>query len=631
MTHPIKDAMRCLSTLLIHLPRRACPAPTPLRWRAALLALLLLPAVLCATAQAKDPFSSNYNNDTNEFLPVEEAYTHSLVLTGNTLTVEWLLQPGYYLYEKQFAVIVDPANSSIELPLSVSEGIEKYDEYFEEELTVHYDRADVTVTLPSDSEVRKNTTHIIQLNSQGCADAGLCYLPQQHYYQVTVSEHSNGRGDITPLTEAEALDRPTSPSTTSINNSNNTLSNSTTDTPWLLEAILLALVGGAILNLMPCVFPVLSIKILSFTQQHQHKSQQHAHGWAYTAGVVITFVAIAAIMLALRSAGSAVGWGFQLQSPTVVAALSYLFFVMGLGLLGFIAIGNRWMNLGQNLTQQPGLKQSFFTGILASVVASPCTAPFMGTALGFAITQPAAVALLVFAALGMGMALPFLLLTYFPQLNRWLPKPGAWMDTFKQFLAFPLFVAAIWLLWVFARQTSADGAAVLVLGFTLIAFATWCLTRAPGWPLKIMALIAIIAALWLPSQAPIKTDNSAINTGSGQWQPYSATAVERARAEGRAVFVNVTADWCITCIANERTALYTDAVSAELEQRRVATFKGDLTRHDDTLVALLNQHNRSGVPLYLVYPADGTSTPVVLPQVLTSSLIIKALQAAHQP
>ena len=228
-----------------------------------------------------------------------------------------------------------------------------------------------------------------------------------------------------------------------------------------------------ILNLMPCVFPVLSIKVLSFTTTHQTQRQKQAHGLAYTLGVTSTFVAIAAIMLSLRAAGEAIGWGFQLQSPLFVVILIYLFFVMGMALSGYLEIGTSLMSIGQSSNQSDGLSSSFMTGVLATTVASPCTAPFMGPALGFAISQPTYIALLVFAFLGLGMALPFIILTWIPGLTSKLPKPGVWMDSFKQFLAFPLYMTAAWLLWVVGRQTSVNVVAVVVLGIILVAMAMW--------------------------------------------------------------------------------------------------------------------------------------------------------------
>ena len=276
----------------------------------------------------------------------------------------------------------------------------------------------------------------LQIESQGCADAGLCYPPLKQWLRI------DRQSGVVNVASQPFADQP-------VLEDESVLS--------LGLVLLFAFAGGIILNLMPCVFPILSIKVLSFTMTHQTRRSRHIHGLAYTAGVVISFVAIAIVMLALRAAGESIGWGFQLQSPLFVIALVYLFFVMGLGLSGYLEIGSNLMSLGQDSQQQDGLGSSFMTGVLATTVASPCTAPFMGPALGFAIAQPSYIALLVFAFLGLGMALPFILLAWLPGLSQKLPKPGAWMDSFKQFLAFPLYLTAVWLLWVAGRQTSSDG------------------------------------------------------------------------------------------------------------------------------------------------------------------------------
>ncbi len=386
--------------------------------------------------------------------------------------------------------------------------------------------------------------------------------------------------------------------------------------------LLLAIAGGSLLNLMPCVFPVLSIKALSLAKSGGDNLT--AHGWTYTAGAVATFVAIAALMLIARSGGEAIGWGFQLQSPWLITLLAYLFFAMGLSLSGLASFGSRLMGAGQNLTQGHGLRSSFFTGALATVVASPCTAPFMATALGYALTQPPATALLVFAALGFGMALPFLLLCQSPKLAQKMPQPGAWMDTIKQFLAFPLYLSAIWLLWVLGRQVGSDAMALAIIGLLLIAFALW-ITHLPeqsthGRRLRfITAVVSIIAALSLSTKL-----EPADQSSSSIWQAYTRTQLELLQDQQRPVFINLTADWCLTCLANEKVTLDTEELETLFAKHNVAALKGDWTNYNAEITELLEEYQRSGVPLYLYFPA-GSTRATVLPQLLRLEHIEEAI------
>ncbi|HEY8939536.1 MAG TPA: thioredoxin family protein, partial [Cellvibrio sp.] len=398
---------------------------------------------------------------------------------------------------------------------------------------------------------------------------------------------------------------------------------------WLLQAILLAILGGTILNLMPCVFPVLSIKVMSLAAAD--RARLALHGWVYTLGIIACFVGFAIALLIARKGGEAIGWGFQLQSPGLIAALAYLFFVMGLSMSGLINFGTSLMGAGQGLTQKSGLSGSFFTGVLAAVVASPCTAPFMGTALGFALTQPAYVCIAVFAALGLGMALPLLLLCYLPALAQRLPKPGVWMDNLKQFLAFPLYLSAIWLLWVYGRQTSVNSMAALAAGAVLIAFGFWLLGRdASGiwqWIRRALIALSLIAAISIPFKT---RDQNQLVENNGRWQAYSPALVAELRAQGRPVFINLTADWCLTCLANERIALHTEAVEKTFDELNVATIKGDWTNTDPEITELLQEYGRSGVPLYLWFPANHTGKADILPQLLTKDLLINTLKGTQK-
>ncbi|HUS23689.1 MAG TPA: thioredoxin family protein [Candidatus Binatia bacterium] len=393
--------------------------------------------------------------------------------------------------------------------------------------------------------------------------------------------------------------------------------------PGAATALLFALLGGLILNLMPCVFPLLSIKAISLLEaQGAQRSQQRRHAIAYTAGVVGACVLAAATILGLRAGGQALGWGFQLQSPVFVAVLVYLLFAMGLSLSGLVQLGTRLMGVGQSLAVRGGYAGSFFTGVLAVVVASPCTAPFMGSALGFALTQPAALSLLVFATLGLGLALPFLAIAFVPALGAWLPRPGAWMETFKQAMAFPLYLSAIWLLWVLGRQSSMDAVALVLGGVAAIAFACWLAARA-GVAARVLRWAALAAAMAVLAAPALRAPAPPPATGASDWQPWSEERVAQLRAQGRPVFVNFTADWCITCKVNERVALGTDEVRNAFARHGVALLEGDWTRSDPAITAALQRFGRPGVPLYVLYLPG--AEPRLLPQLLTPRMLLDAL------
>ena len=389
----------------------------------------------------------------------------------------------------------------------------------------------------------------------------------------------------------------------------------------LLPALALALVGGLILNLMPCVFPVLSIKALTLVGGGNHK----AEGLAYTAGVLVSFAALAAVLIALRAGGQQVGWGFQFHSPVFVLVVAYLLFLVGLNLSGFFDVGGSFTGIGSNLAARQGLAGSFFTGVLAAVVATPCTAPFMGAALAFALSQPAAVMLAVFLALGLGLALPFLLLAFWPAAQRWLPRPGAWMDKFKQFLAFPMYAAVVWLLWVLAQQAGPDGVALALGGLVLIAFGLWWRNASGGSAVGTVAALASVAlalgvTTWIK---PVSADVAA-SAGAGTHEAYSAERLDELRAQNKPVFVNMTASWCISCLVNERVALSRPEVKDAFAKAGITYLKGDWTREDPKITAVLKAHGRSGVPLYLYY-APGATEAQVLPQILTPGLVIEAI------
>lgn len=397
---------------------------------------------------------------------------------------------------------------------------------------------------------------------------------------------------------------------------------------WL--ALLLAFAGGLVLNLMPCVFPVLSLKALGAVESSHDAAEMRRHGLWYTLGVLASVLLVAGLLLALRAGGEAIGWGFQLQEPGFVAAIALLLFAMGLSFSGLYEIGAGITGVGQQLTEGGGRRGAFFTGVLACVVASPCTAPFMGTALGAALVLPVHEALLVFAFLALGLAFPMLLLGYVPALARRLPRPGAWMQTFRELLAFPLYLTVLWLAWVFGRQTGMLALTALGAGFIAIAFALWLLRRAQGrergaLPLRALAVLALVSALALPLLAPRDSGPTGTAATDALHEPWTPARFAALRSEGRPVLVNMTADWCITCLANERVALSSTEFADALQARGVVYLKGDWTRQDADITAFLESFGRSGVPLYVLYPARGE--PIVLPQLLTPALVREALGA----
>ncbi len=409
----------------------------------------------------------------------------------------------------------------------------------------------------------------------------------------------------------------------------------------LLRVLALALAGGVVLNLMPCVLPVLSMKALSLVSHAEaDRATLRWHGLAYTAGVLASFAALAGALISLRAAGAQIGWGFQLQSPIFVMLLADVLFVLALSLSGAILIGGRVAGIGHALASRPGYGGSFFTGALATVAATPCTAPFMGVAVGFALLQPPVTALLVFEALGFGLALPYLLLSLMPGWRRLVPRPGPWTERLKQLLAFPLYATVAWLVWVVSQQTGPQGVAAVLAGLVLIAFAAWLYeaTRAAGprWRRAATAAagLAVMAAIAIgPTVAAGPTSigsRSAPASGGITWEPFSPKRVAELRAQGKPVFVNFTAAWCITCLVNERVALRSSAVTEAFSRRGVAYLKADWTKRDPEIAQVLGSFGRSGVPLYLVYPParPGQPTgaePSILPQILSEGMIIEAI------
>lgn len=566
---------------------------------------------------AADNFTagSDYNNsgldtksvfsgfEEEEFLPVEQAYILNAEFekTGQ-LRLNWQITPAYYLYRHGFEFTLKDGSKTITVIPSIPGGIQKEDEYFGE-VEVYYHNIDIIL-----NEIPNLTSMELTVTSQGCADAGLCYPPYSQQFEINGAKQTvsviNDTNELEPPTEAFGAEENRS----------------------LFYILILAILGGSILNLMPCVFPVLSLKVLGFANDSDHS--QTVHGAVYTAGVVLSFVAVAAVLVALQAAGAAIGWGFQLQSPWFVAALTYLFFVMGLSLSGYIEFGGQWMNTGGSLAEKSGYTGSFFTGVLATIVASPCTAPFMGTALGFAVTQSPGIALLIFAALGFGMALPVLILSCTPSLLSKIPKPGPWMDQLKQLLAFPLYATAVWLCWVVGNQTGVNGMAALLLGCVLIALAIWF------WEGKLIkrtiAVVCVMCALTIVAGPLLSPSQASDTTSDDTFYSYSPALLEELRKDGKPVFINVTADWCITCLANERATLSTNTVKQAIEQSGITYLKADWTNRSSDITALLKQYGRTGIPLYIVYGTGNSMQGELLPQILTIDTVVEAINNATE-
>lgn len=481
------------------------------------------------------------------FLPVREAYPLTLEVQDTAIVMHFQVMPGYYLYGDKFSVTLHDKQQDLALPLQREKGEISFDPELKKTLEKFHRDLSITAALPAAYAPPHAT---ITVSFQGCADAGLCYATERIQFDVDRERH-----------RAQEI-QPTHPGLDA------TAGHASTSTGWML---LFAFIGGLILNLMPCVFPVLSIKLLSFAHANRSDSHLREHSWCYSLGVLTTFLLTGALLMMLRQHHNALGWGYQLQSPWFVGALALLFLVLALSMSGFITLGTRLMGVGQHLTEGQHYRHSFFTGVLAVLVASPCSVPFMGVALGFALTQPPLAALLIFAGLGLGLAAPFLFFAYAPWLIEHLPKPGPWMETLKHWLALPLYASAIWLVWVLSHQL-------------------------------------------LPHTA----DADAFI------EPYSATRLSKYLDQQEPVFIELTADWCLTCLANEKAALSRPAVRDAMQQRGIHYLRGDWTNGDAEITALLKQHQRAGVPLYLYYHRDGKAS--ILPQLLTEKIVLEAVR-----
>ena len=548
---------------------------------------------------------SSYTQQQTQFLPVDEAYQLTLVADDEQrLLLQWLIAPEYYLYRHAFKTQASDTDGSISTDLMIPDGIAKTDEFFGD-VEVYYDALEATVALAKTTELTQ-----VKVTYQGCADAGLCYPPETKSFLWHMASGEIQVGSLGPKsTETDSSDIASS-----------------AESMGLLAAVAFAFLGGIILNIMPCVFPILSLKALGFTQGH---AEQHRRGsLVYAAGVIASFMALASVLVAIQQTGQLIGWGFQLQNTGFVIALAYLFTVMGLSLNGLIHFGTSMMNVGQSLTEQEGDAGNFFTGVLAVVVASPCTAPFMGTALGYALTQPMVVTLIVFAALGAGMALPMVVLSHSNAAVRALPKPGPWMDTAKNVLAFPLYLTSVWLLWVAGNQAGVNTMALALSGLVLLALAAYLYgdpTLRKGIRIILVAGAIVLA---VPSGNNSEGGDSSRTLSEGQ-VAWSATVLDEHIKRGDPIFVDVTADWCITCLANEAAVLFTTEMEQAFIDADIPYMIADWTDYDADIGRFVQSHGRSGIPLYVMYPRGAGSEPVILPQLLTRDIVLTAIENAR--
>lgn len=413
-------------------------------------------------------------------------------------------------------------------------------------------------------------------------------------------------------------------SSASIKNSATNFSHGSDDSEKIsfITSLLFAFLGGIILNLMPCVFPVLSIKILSFVDEKPH--QLKISGWMYTLGVLTSFAALAFALLTLRAFGESYGWGFQMQNPIFVSLMAILFFFIGLNFYGYFEFGDSFAQASQVMNGQKNKLAAFVTGVLAVIVATPCTAPFMGSALGASLFLPPYLSFFIFIALGMGLAFPFLLLSYAPHLLKKLPRPGRWMEILKQFFAFPMFLTTLWLLWILEQQTSFDiiiGFLSLCLGFILLIWWPWKKPKS-----NIRVIIALVLMFLFLKQvynemSLSETTGTTSNQSQSLWQNYSPEKIEAALNSGKPVFIDFTAKWCITCQVNKRTVLRTEKIEALFKNNNVELFSADWTKQDPIITKALEAFGRRSVPLYVYYPANDKSKPILLPELLTHEMI----------
>ena len=591
-----------------------------------LLATLLL-AATGAFAQSTSPGDG--------LLPVTQAFALKPVIAKpGTINLHFDIAPHYYLYRGRIHAKILTAGVTAGA-LQTPAGIKEHDPYLGD-VEIYHDA--VEASLPYGATGVMPATLKVAVTYQGCheVEPKICYPPNTE----TVTLPTSGGGPVGATDGDSAINggAPRDSVTASLAAASAAPTSATPESGartanqinmGLAFALLLAFVGGLILNLMPCVLPVLAIKAVGVLESGESRQRARVGALAYAAGVIATFLAIGLAILGLRGAGHAVGWGTQLQQPLIVAVLACVLFAVGLSMSGVVQFGSSLGNVGTGLTRRGGAVGHFFTGVLAVIVASPCTAPFMGVALAYAFVAPAAHELLVMLMLGIGLALPLTLIGLVPALARLLPKPGGWMETLKQILAFPMYLSAVWLVWVLAHQRGADAVALVLVAMVLLAAAFWWHARGGparrvGHVFTLVLALAGLASLYAVARVapPVRTaaaDDSSV--------AFSAAKLQSLRDTGTPVFVDIGADWCVTCKANEYAVLNTRGFRKLLQETGAVYMKGDWTDVDPEIGAYLKQFHSPGVPLYVIYPRGGGAGRA-LPTVLTASLVRTALESA---
>ncbi|HEX7111166.1 MAG TPA: protein-disulfide reductase DsbD domain-containing protein [Mizugakiibacter sp.] len=581
-----------------------------LRFLRPLACLLLFAAMIPALAQPSLPAAAASAAGApavdDEPLPVDQAFALSVRADGPArLVLHWTIAKGYYLYRDRTTVaLADAGDARLDAP-QWPRGVTHQDPQFGETV-VYYDSVDVPVAVQRSGAASLPLR--LRVRFQGCQEGSVCYPPTTRELAVALPAGA---------AEVAAAD---------------VRGGGGVSVAGFAAALLAALLGGLILNLMPCVLPILSLKAMALAESGESVAAARRHAFAYTAGVLCSFVALGACVWLLRGAGQALGWGFQLQQPVLVGALALVMVAVGLGMSGVVQVGAGLVGVSGALAQRSGPWADFLTGVLACVVASPCTAPFMGSALAFALYAPIALALAVFLALGLGLALPFLLIGLFPPLRRWLPRPGRWMETLKQVLAYPMYLAAAWLLWVLGRLRGVDAMALVLVAAVILALGLWWLERqrygrraqrALAWLLIAASCLPLAALPGVTAAQGTAAAQRALPPGSIAYSAEWLAALQRA---GEPVFVDVSADWCITCKANERAVLSTAAFRALLARTGTAYLVADYTDGDPAITALLDRYRAVGVPLYLAFPRGGGDARK-LPAVLTLGELQRAFAA----
>ena len=608
-----------------------------------MFAILLVLLVSSVNAQL-----NFFNNEKVAKLKVYQSAKQAHQEGGVILAMQLLIDKGWhvnsnkphdeFLIPVQIEVLSDSANKKHKIIFPKAEDIKL--EFSDEPVSV-FEGSPVfgsVVNFPQDVKLGKKNI-IVKITYQACNDK-TCMPPETLIdtisvdvveKNVAIQEDKNDIFNQINFGETETVKKETAVAETK----------SGEEPIGIWIALLSAFLGGIILNLMPCVLPVLSLKILGIVQQSGEDSKKRIkHGIAFTLGVLASFLVLAGILLLLRAGGEQLGWGFQLQSPAFIILLTILLFLFALSMFGVFEIGTSLTTVGQKSSDDTGFVGSFSSGILATIVATPCTAPFMGSALGFALSQPTIIALLIFAMLGLGMALPYLLLTTVPALVKYVPRPGAWMESFKQFMGFLLMATVLWLLWVFSLQVGADGLLILLAAFIIVSIGGWIFGRwgniAKPKPTRVKAMIltalfiiggVVFSFKYIDTNAKV-TQN--VEQGNINWQKFTPELLKKSLEEGKPVFIDFTAAWCLSCQVNEKVAFGSKEVQDTFKKLGVVMLKADWTNSDETITKELAKFGRNSVPLYVLYSGKKNEEPQILPEIITPGIILDALKKIEE-